>query len=452
MNFAKYNVFRYKHVVVSDVDGVIRNKNLQFQIILAFVLKGISIGLSFMIVPLFLNTLGNEKYGVWVTMLSIASWISLMDIGIGNGLRNKLTTSLAEGNYDDAKEYITTAYFSLCVIVCVILVLAIFLIPLINWQLVFNINSIQNNILITSVGLVVFSILISFILGLTNQLLNAVQKNSFTAIMPISSNIILVLGLFFFNTTIKGDLTLVAIIYFIAQLAGYGLVTLLFFSEYKELRPSRLFFNQNKIKDIINLGLSFFIIQIAAIIIFFSSNFLITQFYGPSEVTIYNICFKLFSTISMLMGLALAPFWSAFTEAYVKNDFIWIKKKIIHFFYLFIPIVIVIITMVVFFDKIVFFWIRKPLNIPHSLQLLMALFVIISFWNSIFSSFLNGISRTKEQLITSLIAIFAYIPLAWFFAKTLALGSSGIILATIVCLSFFAIVGPSVSYKILKSK
>ena len=54
---------------------------------LSVLYKGIGMVLSLISAPLILNCLGEEKYGVWVSLLSIVSWIYYLDLGIGNGLR-----------------------------------------------------------------------------------------------------------------------------------------------------------------------------------------------------------------------------------------------------------------------------------------------------------------------------------------------------------------------------
>ena len=54
--------------------------------------------LSLISAPLLLKCLGDEKYGAYATMLSVISWIYYCDLGIGNGLRNKLAESIGFGD------------------------------------------------------------------------------------------------------------------------------------------------------------------------------------------------------------------------------------------------------------------------------------------------------------------------------------------------------------------
>ena len=58
-------------------------------------LKPVSMILSLMYTPILLNYLGNEKYGLWATLLSVINWVNYFDVGIGNGLRNLLAKELS---------------------------------------------------------------------------------------------------------------------------------------------------------------------------------------------------------------------------------------------------------------------------------------------------------------------------------------------------------------------
>ena len=78
-----------------------RNNLIKKNILASFVLKGYAAIISLMLVPLTLNCLGTLKNGVWLTISSILLWIDQMDIGLGNGLRNRLAIHIA---HEEIKE------------------------------------------------------------------------------------------------------------------------------------------------------------------------------------------------------------------------------------------------------------------------------------------------------------------------------------------------------------
>lgn len=80
-----------------------RSIKVKKNILLSFFLKGISVVVSFLMVPITLNYLNVERYGIWLTLSSIIGWFYILDIGLGNGLRNKFTETLAKGNRELAR-------------------------------------------------------------------------------------------------------------------------------------------------------------------------------------------------------------------------------------------------------------------------------------------------------------------------------------------------------------
>ena len=96
----------------------------------------------------------------------------------------------------------------------------------------------------------------------------------------------------------------------------------------RALKPAWHFVHIRKSGGILNLGTKFFIIQIAALLFFSTSNIWIAQYFGPTEVTIYNVAYQYYQIPMMLYAIVAAPFWSAVTEAYTIGDFAWLKETL----------------------------------------------------------------------------------------------------------------------------
>lgn len=61
-----------------------------------------------------------------------------MDLGIGGGLRIRLSQALAVNDTDKAKTLISSAYYSLLFIVAIVFIVYCIVRPFINWDKVFN--------------------------------------------------------------------------------------------------------------------------------------------------------------------------------------------------------------------------------------------------------------------------------------------------------------------------
>ncbi|GAH31869.1 unnamed protein product, partial [marine sediment metagenome] len=95
MKSAIYNYLPYKIKNVLST-GHPRSIRAKKNIFASFGLKGISILISFLLVPLVLNYIDITKYGIWLTLSSIIGWFGFFDIGLGNGLRNKFAEAIAK--------------------------------------------------------------------------------------------------------------------------------------------------------------------------------------------------------------------------------------------------------------------------------------------------------------------------------------------------------------------
>jgi len=115
-----------------------RSVKAKKNIIATFGLKGSSILISFLLVPLTLNYLDTTKYGIWLTIISIVGWFGFFDIGLGNGLRNKLAEALAVKDYELARCYVSTTYFVLTAIIGIVYILFLFVNHWINWAVILN--------------------------------------------------------------------------------------------------------------------------------------------------------------------------------------------------------------------------------------------------------------------------------------------------------------------------
>ena len=133
-----------KKVIYNYFSEIKKNK-LKLNIISNFFLKGFSIVISFLTIPLMLNYLNSEEYGLWILVLSITNWIYTFDIGIGNGLKNKIAQYLSLKNYIEIKKYIITSYFFVAILSVIIFGLICMLFNILNLNTLLKVNFLNKN-------------------------------------------------------------------------------------------------------------------------------------------------------------------------------------------------------------------------------------------------------------------------------------------------------------------
>src|SRR5690554_1545023 len=90
--------------------GHTRSAVVKKNIVGGVAIKSISIVISLLYVPLLINYLDSERYGIWIALTSMLTWFHFFDIGLGNGLRNLLTEAITQNNYKKARELVSTSY------------------------------------------------------------------------------------------------------------------------------------------------------------------------------------------------------------------------------------------------------------------------------------------------------------------------------------------------------
>lgn len=132
------------------------------------------------------------------------------------------------------------------------------------------------------------------------------------------------------------------------------------------------------------------------------------------------------------------------------NDIIWIKKTLWKLNkFLFVSIFIVaIITFIA--PHVISKWTNGVVHIEYKICSMFAAYTLITLWNNVYSFFLNGVNAIKLHLYASTIAALFHIPFALFLVKKKNFGVEGIILSMSVSLSFFSIIGPMETYRLIK--
>jgi O-antigen/teichoic acid export membrane protein len=446
----KINVFYYWKINLDSLSEEQRNKNIVLNIKLSFLFRIILFILNLFSVPLLLSTLGFESYGVWISIISLSSWITLMDIGISLSLRNKVTFALLNMDYNLANQYISTFFFYFLKLFLIVIICSLFLILNFNWRVLLNTKSINEITLKISIVLIIISICVNFLFGAVNQLINSVQLSSLSNLMNIFFNVIFMIEVYFYKYSQTANLIHISLFYLTSQLISIFIINYFFFSEYKKLFPKKSNFNKKLIIELLKSGKNFFIIQIGLLIMFSTDNFLVGYLFGPKEVVSYSTYFRLYGTIGTVAGLFMSPLWSSYSEAYANDEYDWILKSFKKIKQLLLPIIIFLIILYLFSDKFVYLWVGQYIKVNFTLKLYLSVFVILNIWNTMYANFLNSIGQTRVNMICSLFSIFLNTILAVFFAKYLHMGPSGVALSTIICLSLFSISGSIQAHKILR--
>lgn len=441
----------YSSILSSLNKGHKRSVKAKKNIFASFLIKGGSIAISLLLVPLTINYVDQTGYGIWLVLSSIVGWFSFFDIGFGHGLRNKLAECLAKGEYHLAKGYVSTTYAILSLIVGVILLLFFASNPFLKWSTILNTPEEMESEL-SILAMIVFTFFcLQFVLKLISTILTANQEPAKASFFSFIGSLFSLIVIFILTKTTEGNLVYLGTALSFTPVLVLICSSLWFYSnEYKRFAPSFRLVDFSLAKDLLNLGLKFFIIQIGALVLFSTNNIIITQLFGPAEVTPFNIAYKLFNVVTMGFSIIVTPLWSAFTDAYVRGEYDWIKNTLKKMRRIWLLASLATVGLLFASPVLYKFWVGDAVEVPFHLSIAMATFVIASIWQTMHVFFLNGVGKIKLQLYLVTGTALINIPLAIFLGKIF--GLVGITITSTLIFTFMGIIFSIQTYKILNKK
>ncbi len=445
-----YNL--YERLLYAIKGGHSRSVKAKKNILYSLLIKLISIAISLLLVPITIKYVNPTDYGIWLTVSSIVAWVSFFDIGLSNGMRNKFTEAIAKKDFDSAKAYVSTTYVALIAIFSFLWVIFIIFNKYLDWNKILNL---KDNISpdISILVIIVFSYFcLQFVLRIVNTVLIANQQPAKSSFIDMLGQLLSLLIIFILTKTTQGSLINLGIGLTVAPIIILLIANVILFkTEYRKYTPSFKYAKVKYLKDIFNLSMKFFIIQIAALIQYQTANYIIARNFGMNEVTAYNITYKYFNVITMGFVIILTPFWSAATDAYSKGDFEWIKNAVKRYEKALLVFMLIGVIMLFVSNFAYDLWIGKDVvSIPLEMSLWCLIYSISISFGSIYVNLLNGIGAIRIQYYLSIITPILFIVLCRIFITYFHLGVYCMFLAAVIANLNGIIVAPIQFRKIFK--
>lgn len=423
-----------------------RSKNVNKNSVVMFVCKGASMLISFFLLPLTIGYVDSETYGIWVTISSIAAWMSVFDIGMGNGFKNKFVECRAKGDDVMAKKYVSTTYAMLSFVFIPILILFLIINPFINWNSVLNVETVEDLHLVFAIVVSYFAL--NFILSTINTVLIADQRPGDSSVRMVIQQLSLLITIIVLTKTTSGSLTNLCLALCAVPLVIITLFNITLFSgRYKNIRPSIKSIEFPLIKGLLNLSLKFFYLQIVALVLFQLTNFIIIHYYSANDVTLYNVAHKYFTLPNGFFVAVSTPIWAAVADALTKQDYDWIRASLRRYTYILLVFVLGEVLMLGIAQPVYKIWMGTTIgHIPFLISLLCMLSASVSMSTNVYVSALCGAGYLKLQMLFCLVSPAVFIVLCLFFIKVLHWGVWCILAANLIANIYGVLVAPLQCY------
>jgi O-antigen/teichoic acid export membrane protein len=393
----------------------------------------------------------SELYGVWLTISSVIVWLGFFDVGFSLGLKNKLAEAIALEDWDRGKHLVSTTYFMMAIIFIPLCIVLEILIKHVDWASFLNIDARYNEEIIRAMYVITAFFCLSMITHVITSIISAFQKTALASSFPVIGNVISLIIIYILTKTTPPSLIALAFAIssmpVIVQLVAS---VILFKNKFSKVSPSFDTIDKKYVSDIFTLGYKFFILQIQVLILTQATNFLISNISGPLDVTAFNISHKYFNIGMMVFNIILTPLWPAFTDAYTKGDYRWMKRVYKKMVQIFIFLTALTFFMVLISPIAYNLWIGNKASIPFNMTVSVAIYILVLSWSALQLYLINGIGFIKLQTIIAIISVLIHIPLSYMFG--LIYGGIGVILSLIAITSARCIIFTVQINKILNNK
>lgn len=285
----------------------------------------LSVAVSLITIPILLHYLGIQRFGIWLTVSAGATWLGLLQLGLGPSLLNRLS---GIGRTDgQAQRLVSTAWWLSILLGVVGLLPLVLLYELASWSLIFNVApgdlAIDARTLTATVWLTVAA---GLPLSIPAIVLRARQEgylaNAFEVAATLARPVVLLV-----LVRIDTGMTGLAIGFAVMGIGiGVAAAVLVFGVRNPALRPARTSLDRSLARSLLSEGVAFTGLGIAALVIMSADAIVITQVLGPAAVPPYAVPF---SILTLFFGLELSMLdavWPAYSESAARGDTNWLQS------------------------------------------------------------------------------------------------------------------------------
>lgn len=429
--------------------GESRTQKLKSNIIMSILLKGVSVLVTFLLVPATIDYVDSEVYGIWLTLSAILMMFQILDIGIASGLKNKLTEALAAGDMKVARSLVSTSYVSMAAIFTPIVIIIYALVPYVSWSSLLNIDVSYEATIVQTTRILAVLLFVQMIANIIVSVLAAYQRVALSLSFLVIGNILAYILILILARTVPASLPLLAIV-----LGGSPILVtiigtvILFHGSCREVSPTLASVEMWRTKGLLSLGAKFFIINIQAVVVYQSSNFLISHVSSPEMVTAYNIAYRYLSLALVVYTNITASLWTAYTDAYARGDRPWMIDMRRKMNRLLVLCIILCIVFAAIAPAVYSVWIQGKAEVPAAMTWWVTAYVSTFCFMTLNGTFLIGTGKVLLETIVVAVGAVIYIPVSLLAAKWLE--QYGILAALVAINLIYGIIFSSQTTKLLE--
>lgn len=397
----------------------------------SLVTKLLTVAISLVSVPLTIGYLGVERYGAWVTIGAVLTWMNLTDFGLGTGLANAVTADAHRDRPDLVRMHISNFILLVGGIGIVMAAVAGLVWTAVDWGGFLGVHGASAVTELNRALAIAFALfLVRMPLSMASKVYIAYQEGHLGNRWTALGSVLGLCGLIAV-TQLRGGLPmLVFAIYGIGVIVDAISALWLFLHHRPDVRPHWREIRPAAFAQIASVGGQFFVLTVMALVTFQSDTIVIAHYLGAGKVPSYSIPYQLFNYAVLPQAMAFPYLWSAFTEAITRGDLPWVRRAFTLYVFGSVALTaLVALVMLAISRPFIGWWTHGNVEPTLPLLSLMAGWAVINAFSGAISCLLAAASHLRNQLVYSALATAANLGLSIFLVQRI--GVAGVIAATV---------------------
>lgn len=411
---------RYRRIGLTTVSG--------------FTYRLVAMALSLVTVPLVLGALGKAGFGLWNTITTVTAWVAMFDLGLSNGLVNRLAKAYGRQDEAEANRYFVTALAAMIGLALVLAVLLSAAIPLVPWPQLLGVRGEVDDATVRWSVLAALGLFAAAMpLGVVWQLFAGYQRayvtNGFNLVGAVLGFGVLLLAVAL-GASLPWLIVAVATGGILAGSAGFGYAI---FRGFPWITLRARYASWSTLRSLMSLSVPMFLFQLGALAVNETQSIIIAQRCGLATVADFGIAMRLYLLTASLIQLGTSSFLPPLREAHERGDVPWVRTAFVRLMLVRLAIALCGGTVMVLLGNVILrVWLgRTDIAFSHQVWLALAVVQLVTVWASTFIELLWIMDRL--WVLVALVGANAAvsIPLTWHLAPQFGVLGAIIALGTV---------------------
>jgi O-antigen/teichoic acid export membrane protein len=288
--------------------------------------KGVVAVTMLVSVPIALQQLGEERFGLWVTLTSLTAFLNLTDLGIGSSVVNAVARAVGRSERSAAVAAVSTAFFMLLLQGTLVVLAFAAVYAHVDWPALFGVTTDSAKAEVgPALTVLVVAVALQQSMGLVQRVREGFQEGFRNSPWQIAGSLLglaaLVLG-----TRLNLGLPWLVLATVGGPLAASIANNLEYFGRDRAwLRPRWSGVGPEVGRALLHSGLIFLALNLLAFVGIYSDSLVISHLLGPAAVTEYALVQRL-SLVAYMFQASIITLWPAYGEAMARGDHAWIRR------------------------------------------------------------------------------------------------------------------------------